>query len=82
MLSADADVNDKTEIDPTQKKARTSGRSPTNILVSTLSDALTLDFAKTLIAAESIGEDDVTDYLSVSFPATDYLGLGAPSVHE
>ena len=200
LLSADADVNDKTEIDPTQRTARTSGRSPANILVSTLSDELalhtagrakifgvsvkdrgavsmaghagkafwfskasgefvtsrfyyerypewvaawnathpaqqyagkswellldrsaylysdkddqpwemdfpgygrvfphpfgpgdgkyfttlltfspagdqlTLDFAKALIAAESIGEDDVTDYLSVSFSATDYVG--------
>ena len=208
LLSADADVNDETEIDPTQKKARTSGRSPANILVSTLSDelalhtagrakifgvsvkdrgavsmaghagkafwfskasgefvtsrfyyerypewvtawnatrppqqyagkswellldrstylygdmddqpwevdfpgygrvfphpfgpgdgkyfttlltispagdALTLDFAKALIAAESIGEDDVTDYLSVSFSATDYVGhfFGASSL--
>ncbi len=208
LLSADADVNDETEIDPTQKKARTSGRSPANILVSTLSDelalhtagrakifgvsvkdrgavsmaghagkafwfskasgefvtsrfyyerypewvgawnatrppqqyagkswdllldasaylygdkddqpwevdfpgygrvfphpfgpgdgkyfttlltispagdALTLDFAKALIAAESVGEDDVTDYLSVSFSATDYVGhfFGASSL--
>ena len=208
LLSADADVNDETEIDPTQKKARTSGRSPANILVSTLSDelalhtagrakifgvsvkdrgavsmaghagkafwfskasgefvtsrfyyerypewvtawnaahpaqqyagkswellldhstylygdmddqpwevdfpgygrvfphpfgpgdgkyfttlltispagdALTLDFAKALIAAESIGGDDVTDYLSVSFSATDYVGhfFGASSL--
>ena len=45
LLSADADVNDETEIDPTQKKARTSGRSPANILVSTLSDELALHTA-------------------------------------
>ena len=35
---------------------------------------MTLDFAKALIENESIGEDDVTDYLSVSFSATDYVG--------
>jgi len=45
LLSADSDVNEKTEIDPTQKKARSSGRSPANILVSTLSDELTLHTA-------------------------------------
>ncbi|OIQ28562.1 MAG: alkaline phosphatase [Bacteroidetes bacterium MedPE-SWsnd-G2] len=42
LLSADADVNQKTEIDPTQKKARSSGRSPANIKVSTFSDELKL----------------------------------------
>ena len=42
LLSADADVSKKTEIDPTQKKAKVSGRSPANILVSTFSDELSL----------------------------------------
>ncbi|MCL1145409.1 alkaline phosphatase family protein [Shewanella sp. 10N.261.52.F9] len=42
LLSADGDVNKKTEIDPTQKTASTSGRSPMNILVSTFSDELAL----------------------------------------
>lgn len=45
LLSADADIDQKTEIDPTQKTARTSGRSPANILVSTLSDELALHTA-------------------------------------
>lgn len=40
LLSKDADVNKKTEIDPTQRKARSSGRSPRNIMVSTFSDEL------------------------------------------
>lgn len=31
LLSADADVNKDTEIDPTQKAASSSGRSPANI---------------------------------------------------
>ena len=45
LLSAGSDVNKKTEIDPTQKKARSSGRSPANILVSTLSDELAIHTA-------------------------------------
>ena len=40
LLSVDADVNQKTEIDPTQKTAKSSGRSPRNIQVSTFSDEL------------------------------------------
>lgn len=40
LLSADADVNKNTEIDPTQRQARSSGRSPRNMLVSTFSDEL------------------------------------------
>jgi len=42
LLSANADVNQKTEIDPTQKTAKTSGRSPNNIQVSTFSDELAI----------------------------------------
>ena len=38
LLSADADVSKDAEIDPTQKTAKVSGRSPANIMVSTLSD--------------------------------------------
>ncbi len=38
LLSADAGVNQKTEIDPTQRTAKSSGRSPSNIQVSTFSD--------------------------------------------
>ncbi|TWX65928.1 alkaline phosphatase family protein [Colwellia demingiae] len=40
LLSADAGVNQKTEIDPTQRTAKSSGRSPNNIQVSTFSDEL------------------------------------------
>ena len=42
LLSADADVNQKTEIDPTQRTAKSSGRSPRNIQVSTFSDELSI----------------------------------------
>lgn len=40
LLSADAGVNQKTELDPTQRTAKSSGRSPSNIQVSTFSDEL------------------------------------------
>ncbi|MEE9157865.1 MAG: alkaline phosphatase family protein [Gammaproteobacteria bacterium] len=42
VLSEGAGVDKKTEIDPTQKTARSDGRSPSAILVSTFSDELTL----------------------------------------
>jgi len=42
VLSKDAGVDQNTEIDPTQRTARSDGRSPARILVSTFSDELTL----------------------------------------
>jgi len=42
LLSANADVNQETEIDPTQRTAKSSGRSPRNIQVSTFSDELSI----------------------------------------
>lgn len=45
LLTVGADVNQKTEIDPTQKAAKVDGRSPNNILTSTLSDELAIHFA-------------------------------------
>jgi predicted AlkP superfamily pyrophosphatase or phosphodiesterase len=42
ILSKGAGVDKKTEIDPTQKTARSNGRSPSRILVSTFSDELML----------------------------------------
>jgi arylsulfatase A-like enzyme len=51
------------------------GRYYTTLLtISPAGDELTLDFAKTLLEAEQLGEDDVTDYLAVSFSSTDYVG--------
>lgn len=43
ILSEGAGVDKKTEIDPTQKTARSDGRSPSRILVSTFSDELNLN---------------------------------------
>ncbi len=37
-------------------------------------DELTLDFAKTIISAEQLGQDNVTDFLAISFSSTDYVG--------
>lgn len=42
ILSDGADVDGNTEIDPTQRAARSDGRSPAALLVSTFSDELTL----------------------------------------
>ena len=43
------------------------------LTLSPADDELTLEFAKALIEHESLGQDDVTDYLSVSFSSTDYV---------
>ena len=37
-------------------------------------DELTLDFARAAIEAEKLGQDDVTDFLAISFSSTDYVG--------
>lgn len=46
----------------------------TYLTLSPAADEITLDFAKTLIANEALGHDEVTDYLSISFSSTDYVG--------
>jgi len=46
----------------------------TLLTFSPAGDELTLYFAKQLIENEEIGTDEVTDYLSISFSATDYVG--------
>lgn len=46
----------------------------TLLTLSPAGDDLTLDFAKSLIDAEQLGQDAVTDYLSISFSSTDYIG--------
>ena len=55
----------------------------TKLTLSPAGDQITAEFAKTLIDAEDLGDDDVTDYLSVSFSSTDYVGhLFGPSSLE
>ncbi len=46
----------------------------TLLTLSPFGDRMTADFAKTLIAEEGLGDDDVTDFLGVSFSVTDYVG--------
>ncbi len=46
----------------------------TLLTLSPAGDELTAGFAKALIDNENIGQDDTTDFLSVSFSSTDYVG--------
>lgn len=46
----------------------------TLLTISPAGDWLTSDFAKTLIAEEGLGQDGVTDFLSISFSSMDYIG--------
>ena len=46
----------------------------TFLTLSPAGDALTLDFAKTLLKAEQLGADSIPDYLAISFSSTDYVG--------
>lgn len=53
------------------------GSSPyftTLLTLSPAGDRLVLDFAMQALVNEQLGQDDVTDYLSVSFSSTDYIG--------
>ena len=53
------------------------GSSPyftTWLTLSPAGDELVLDFAKKALVGEQLGADDITDYLSVSFSSTDYVG--------
>ncbi|MDX2472160.1 MAG: alkaline phosphatase family protein [Candidatus Krumholzibacteria bacterium] len=54
----------------------------TKLTLSPVGDALTLEFAKTLVLNEKMGQGDVPDYLSISFSSTDYVGhlFGASSL--
>jgi len=53
------------------------GSSPyftTWLTLSPAGDELVLEFAKQALVEEQLGKDAVTDYLSVSFSSTDYVG--------
>ena len=55
LLTAGADVDKQTEIDPTQKAAKVDGRSPAAILSSTFSDELAVNYnGKSKIFAVSV----------------------------
>jgi predicted AlkP superfamily pyrophosphatase or phosphodiesterase len=44
---------------------------PTQVFVSPNGDRLTLDFAKSLLRSEDLGNDSIPDYLSISFSGLD-----------
>jgi predicted AlkP superfamily pyrophosphatase or phosphodiesterase len=46
----------------------------TLLTLSPAGDRLVLDFAKQALIGEQLGSDEVTDFLSVSFSSTDYVG--------
>lgn len=46
----------------------------TLLTLSPAGDEITVDFAKALMRAEQLGQDDVTDFMSVSLSSTDYVG--------
>ncbi len=53
------------------------GSSPyftTWLTLSPAGDELVLEFAKAALIGEQLGQDDITDYLSISFSSTDYVG--------
>jgi len=54
----------------------------TKLTLSPAGDELTLDFAKALLDKEQLGQDDVPDYLAISFSSNDYVGhlFGASSL--
>jgi len=56
----------------------------TKLTLSPAGDELTLDFAKTLLINEQLGQDNVPDYLAISFSSTDYVGhlFGASSLES
>jgi predicted AlkP superfamily pyrophosphatase or phosphodiesterase len=56
----------------------------TRLTLGPAGDELTLDFVKALIDHEQLGQDEVPDYLAVSFSSTDYVGhvFGASSLES
>ncbi len=52
----------------------------TRVLLSPEGDRLLLDFAKALIEAEQVGQDEVTDYLYLDEDVIASKGLGRPAV--
>ena len=56
----------------------------TRLTLGPAGDELTLNFAKTLLDEEQLGQDEVPDYLAISFSSTDYVGhlFGASSLES
>ena len=58
---------------PHQFGTTDSGFLPTQVIASPMGDRLLADFARHLIENERLGEDEVPDYLSVSFSSIDAI---------
>lgn len=56
----------------------------TRLTLGPAGDELTLDFAIALLGNEQLGQDEVPDYLAISFSSTDYVGhlFGASSLES
>jgi len=54
---------------------KADGKLFTTLLTcSPVGDELCLQFAQELVVKEDLGQDEITDYLSISFSSTDYVG--------
>jgi len=54
---------------------KADGKMFTTLLTcSPAGDELCLNFAQDLVVKEDLGKDEITDYLSISFSSTDYVG--------
>ena len=60
------------------------GKNFSSILTTPHGNSFTAEFAKAAIANEGFGEDNITDFLTVSFSSTDYIGhsYGPNSIEE
>ena len=70
----EADVGGFGRVFPHEYGDGTSPYYTTLLTLSPAGDELVLDFAKLALEEEQLGRDAVTDYLSVSFSSTDYVG--------
>ncbi|WP_310556137.1 alkaline phosphatase PafA [Flavobacterium sp.] len=59
---------------PYDTKAMMESNDPAVIRLSPFGNNLLADFAMTAIEKESLGTDDITDFLTVSFSSPDYIG--------
>ena len=57
-----------------QKSGKRQDRDYSLLRETPFADALTTQFALKLIENEQLGKDDITDYLSVCYSSTDYIG--------
>lgn len=67
-----------------QSKGKNTPRNFSLLRETPFADAFTTDFAVKLIENEGLGNDDVTDFLAVSYSSTDYIGhrFGPSSVES